>query len=431
MDGIVSAIRTHFAPRVAADQIIRHADLSLATRPEMSWSAKVAVNVMDTLHLNTLPLFNKLYDYFKQPSYEPKELELLATLGCKVAMAAKTIKEDITLNERRLNIELGEKNNIYSTLCFIERKDRDNAEKSCLFVKDYTGVEKPCPERFSTLEDIVAFYKEDVAANTDGVYSQHVSKDLFIDSTLGVALRHYGSDHFDEHDLTNFKKYVGLGQDYRVVLKDLQNRALRVNDEGHFSEKEVDLLLQFVKNQLRHSANWDLGITGQEFIMTIDGHPTLQDIHRIITRPIRTKVEEEAYNYIRARMNVGLETQRDLVEMACIYAVAEASLTLEQQKISRANRRDDHVGECIIANRTSKNTLEQIFGDKEPDISKYYPCRRAIVNSSSVSAPGVSLERAENVNAVMLYHAINCCFSALSLNNYNQRQFAIRDPAQV
>ncbi|MCD6027194.1 MAG: hypothetical protein K0R08_1713 [Solimicrobium sp.] len=401
MDGIVSAVRNSFVPKLKADKAIWHVAHGLANSPEMSCSTKVVIDIMSALHLNRLPLFDKLYDYLS--SYDSSDAKLLATLGCKTAMA--TIYDDPTLNERRINIELGERYYLSSIVVFIERTD--GSGKSQVFVKDYTGVEKACPERFSTLEKVIAFYKEDLAENANGIYSQHVSKDLFIASTLGVALNRYGSDNFDEHDLANVKKWFGLQPDSLIDIAELQNPALQHTASGNFSENEVELLLKVIKNQFKSFDDLDLTSLGQELLL-FDDKPTLQDIQRHLTNPIKTKAEEEARCYIPADMRASLTMERDLIQMAGICAVAEAALT--PYELAGLNR-PIYTTECIRENSDALHALRNIFGFGRRNFGKYNHYMEMLRNPTL--APGATVFDDQTEQRKYIMCVVYSCYQAL------------------
>jgi hypothetical protein len=162
-----------------------------------------------------------LYEAFERFYAAPEKLKKLAELGCKVVLAP-IVRDDA--DTRVITIQLGDNENSYDKIWFIERSI-ENSLKTEVYTKDGSGKEKK--SSYQTLEEVKDFYKKDLAENKEGIYEKYVSRTQFVASTLGVALDHLGSAHFDNEDLQNFAKF-GLGCKVVTAPIDQVGRNTRV-----------------------------------------------------------------------------------------------------------------------------------------------------------------------------------------------------------
>ncbi|MCD6027195.1 MAG: hypothetical protein K0R08_1714 [Solimicrobium sp.] len=208
-----------------------------------------------------------------------------------------------------------------------------------------------------------------------------------------------------------------------VVLQDVKKVLVR-RDTPHFSsaidrlehpekleEQEQEKESELVLNQRweRAFSRWASG--GDDPAILIPGSLTVQDIQSRALNHIKTKAEEEARCYIRNNMDVGAPVESDLIQMAVIYALTNASLSPEQQT------GPDNcmvVADNIKENRDALNTLRDIFGYEKPNDNLRYTYIRMLNNAFHFTQSCFPEDQAENEQVRgALKRAVTCCFNGL------------------
>ena len=146
----------------------------------------------------------------------------------------------------------------------------------------------------------------------------------------------------------------------------------------------------------------------------IPGNLTVKDIQLRAANYIRTKAEEDARCYVDDNMTIHLEVKNHFIQMAGIYALAEAALTAKQQQ---SNFCHDYLEANIAKNDGALNILREIFGYWKPDSDVRSAYTRMLKQSIAVSQYDVSDEQEKNAQRRNgIAKAVEVCFT--TLENY-------------